>query len=418
MPTIEADITAVLRAELPLETDGLLLRAPVMRDATRIASLAGDWDVARYTASIPHPYEESEAAQWVHRAMIALEGPSPGVALMISLKEQPMHTIGRIGLELTQSIRHGEISFWLGQPYWGQGIISEAITGLISFARIKLGVLIFEAAVLPENYAAQAVLHKNGFHKIGIVERDLPARGVQAELLHFQLGGQSSKLEDENRPRRLMPIKRHEEGIISVADLIAGSSGTTPNMPSHSRPTHLDPAVQRRQSKVITQRQVRPPASQQIHPPSVTEPQKAIQSPRIQNDNSRIVLVVAGALIDKDGRVLIAQRPQGKSMAGLWEFPGGKIAAGETPEAALIRELHEELALDISASCLAPLSFASYAYSDFHLLMPVYVCRVWEGTPTAREGQAFAWVRPKMMDSIPMPEADKPIIPVLRDLLL
>jgi 8-oxo-dGTP diphosphatase len=130
-----------------------------------------------------------------------------------------------------------------------------------------------------------------------------------------------------------------------------------------------------------------------------------------------VVLVAAVALIDPDGRVLLARRPPGKSMAGLWEFPGGKVEPGETPEAALIRELHEELGIDTWASCLAPLTFASHAYADFHLLMPLYACRKWQGIVTAREGQDLAWVRPGDLRDYPMPPADLPLIPVLRDWL-
>jgi 8-oxo-dGTP diphosphatase len=130
-----------------------------------------------------------------------------------------------------------------------------------------------------------------------------------------------------------------------------------------------------------------------------------------------IVLVSAVALIDADGRVLLAQRPEGKSMAGLWEFPGGKVEAGETPEAALIRELKEELGIDTWQSCLAPLTFASHAYADFHLLMPLFACRKWQGTATPREGQTLAWVRPAALRDYPMPPADLPLIPILRDWL-
>jgi len=146
-------------------------------------------------------------------------------------------------------------------------------------------------------------------------------------------------------------------------------------------------------------------------------PHLAVNTPGSGAAPRRVVLVAAVALIDPDGRVLLARRPPGKSMAGLWEFPGGKVEPGETPEAALIRELHEELGIDTWASCLAPLTFASHAYADFHLLMPLYACRKWQGIVTAREGQDLAWVRPGDLRDYPMPPADLPLIPVLRDWL-
>ena len=132
---------------------------------------------------------------------------------------------------------------------------------------------------------------------------------------------------------------------------------------------------------------------------------------------ARLVLVAACALIDPDRRVLIAQRPPGKGMAGLWEFPGGKVEAGESPEAALIRELREELDIEVKEPCLAPFSFASHGYGDFHLLMPLYVCRRWEGTPKPLEHSALKWVQPKDLTQYNMPPADLPLIPMLRDLL-
>lgn len=131
----------------------------------------------------------------------------------------------------------------------------------------------------------------------------------------------------------------------------------------------------------------------------------------------KTVFVVAAALVDVDGRVLVAQRPEGKAMAGLWEFPGGKVGAGELPETALVRELREELGIDLTESCLAPLTFASHLYDDFHLLMPLYVCRIWKGTPEGREGQALKWVRPARLADLPMPEADVPLVALLRDFL-
>ncbi len=130
-----------------------------------------------------------------------------------------------------------------------------------------------------------------------------------------------------------------------------------------------------------------------------------------------MLLVAAVALIDRDGRVLLAQRPEGKSMAGLWEFPGGKVEDGETPEACLIRELEEEIGIGTWESCLAPLTFASHGYDDFHLLMPLYACRKWEGIPQPKEGQRLAWAKPEKLADYPMPPADLPLIPILRDWL-
>jgi 8-oxo-dGTP diphosphatase len=137
----------------------------------------------------------------------------------------------------------------------------------------------------------------------------------------------------------------------------------------------------------------------------------------LKPDGRRLVLVAACALVDADGRVLIAQRPPGKQLAGLWEFPGGKVEPGETPEECLIRELREEIGVETKVACLAPLTFASHSYDDFHLLMPLYVCRRFEGIAVPREGQKLKWVRPRQMRDYPMPPADAPLIPTLIDLL-
>jgi 8-oxo-dGTP diphosphatase len=131
----------------------------------------------------------------------------------------------------------------------------------------------------------------------------------------------------------------------------------------------------------------------------------------------KLLFVVACALVDADGRVLLSKRPEGKSLAGLWEFPGGKLEAGETPEECLVRELHEELGITVKTACLAPLTFASHKYEKFHLFMPLYICRRFEGIPTGREGQELKWVKPRQMRDYPMPPADEPLIPILIDLL-
>ncbi|MEO5755877.1 MAG: (deoxy)nucleoside triphosphate pyrophosphohydrolase [Mesorhizobium sp.] len=137
----------------------------------------------------------------------------------------------------------------------------------------------------------------------------------------------------------------------------------------------------------------------------------------VANSGKRLLLVAACALVDTDGRVLLAQRPEGKQLAGLWEFPGGKVEPGETPEQCLIRELQEEIGIETDIPCLAPLTFASHSYDDFHLLMPLFVCRRFRGIAQPREGQALKWVRPKQMRDYPMPPADAPLIPFLIDLL-
>ena len=144
----------------------------------------------------------------------------------------------------------------------------------------------------------------------------------------------------------------------------------------------------------------------------------AIAMSQVTSPSEPIMLVSAVALVDRDGRVLLAQRPPGRSMAGLWEFPGGKVKSGETPEAALIRELEEELGIDTAESCLAPLTFASHGYDDFHLLMMVYVCRKWSGKPRPMEGGELVWVRAAKLREYEMPPADLPLIPVLQDLLM
>ncbi|HEY5071799.1 MAG TPA: (deoxy)nucleoside triphosphate pyrophosphohydrolase [Caulobacteraceae bacterium] len=131
----------------------------------------------------------------------------------------------------------------------------------------------------------------------------------------------------------------------------------------------------------------------------------------------KIVLVVACALVDADGRILIGKRPQGKSLAGMWEFPGGKVEEGETPESCLIRELNEELGIGITEACLAPFVFTSHGYDSFHLLMPLYLCRRWEGFAAAREHEAIAWVKPNKLEDYPMPPADRPLVAWLRDFL-
>lgn len=151
--------------------------------------------------------------------------------------------------------------------------------------------------------------------------------------------------------------------------------------------------------------------------PTVPEPGCLGLATTVDSAPRPIVLVSAVALVDLDGRVLLAQRPKSKPLADLWEFPGGKVHSGESPEAAAVRELREELGIDITESCLAPFTFASHAYPEFRLLMPLFLCRVWRGTPVAHEHQALKWLRPMQMTAVPMPPADRPLVAMLRDFL-
>lgn len=311
---------------LILESDRLILRALRPRDADAIAHHVNDWDVVRYTAMIPFPYERQMAVDFI-ASQAAL--PRRGSFNLAITRKSDGQVMGCIGLIRIAEADEAELGYWLGRGFWAQGYATEAVRLLIDFAFADLGLRRVLASAVPTNKASHRVLEKNGLIASGADEIAAPARGHPLQVI-------LRRVDRENWPPK--------------------------------------PAL-------------------------------------------RIVTVVAVALVDADGRVLLAQRPEGKSLAGLWEFPGGKIDPGETPEAALIRELHEELGIDVKQSCLAPLTFASHRYESFHLLMPLYVCRRWNGQVTSREGQKLAWVRPQQLRSYPMPPADEPLIPVLMDLL-
>ena len=312
--------------ELRLESERLLLRPLRLEDAADIQRMAGEWEVARYTANIPHPYEAGMAEAWIksHREdfeiVFAIERRQDGVL------------VGCIGVEPDGATREAEFGYWIGRPYWGAGYATEALSTLVDHVFATFDIDRARAAAMPDNRASIRVQEKVGFRYVGVKSQPAPARGGP-------IGVQVRALDR----RRWQELK------------------APPPLP--------------------------------------------------------VVLVAAVALVDADGRVLIAQRPEGKSMAGLWEFPGGKVHEGETPEAALIRELKEELAIDVKEACLAPLTFASHRYETFHLLMPLYVCRRWEGTVAPQEGQAMKWVGPAQLADYPMPPADKPLVAVMRDLL-
>jgi 8-oxo-dGTP diphosphatase len=252
--------------------------------------------------------------------------------------------------------RTGNLGYWVGRRFWGHGVATEAAGRLSRWALANLDLDRLEAHVAEDNAASATVLRRIGFRMSGTGRERFLARGGEHPVLRFQA------TREDMSPKA------------SLRDQLP------PAAPAPSRPRTDTPE----------------------RPERVGRP---------------IVLVAACALIDPDGRILLTRRPEGKSMAGLWEFPGGKLDAGETPEAGLIRELREELGIDVAENCLAPFAFASHGYDQFHLLMPLFLCRRWSGQPQGREGQALAWVRPAKLADYPMPPADKPLIPLLRDFL-
>jgi len=318
-----------LPRDLRLETAQLDLRPLRTEDAPAIAELVGDWEVARWTANIPHPYEAGMAEAWIAENQADCANAEAVVFLIERRADRAI--VGAIGLMFDLESNSAEVGYWIGRPYWGNGYATEALRGLLrlAFGRLKLDRV--TASAMAGNGASMRVQEKAGLTYLGEDVIEAPARGG-------------------NFPGQRRGLSR--DGFLDL----------------ESAPL-------------------------------------------------RTVLVVAVALVDADGRVLLARRPVGKPLAGLWEFPGGKVHEGESPEAALVRELREELGVDTAESCLAPLTFASHRYDDFHLLMPLYVCRVWQGNPTPHEGQELAWVRPARLGDYPMPLADKPLVPVLRDLL-
>jgi 8-oxo-dGTP diphosphatase len=308
-----------------LTTARLRLRRLEPADAADIARQAGEWEVARHTARIPHPYDQAEARRFIDRAA---RDAADGAAYVMGVERTVDGAlIGCVAFAPRDG--RAELGTWIGREHWGQGYATEALRRVLRLVFQNFpAVAEARAAVHPENAASARVMEKAGMSFQGIGNLEMPARGAA-------IAG------------RVFAVAREEWAARHAA--------------------------------------------------------------------GPMVLVVAAALVDADGRVLMARRPPGKMMAGLWEFPGGKVHDGETPEAALIRELREELGIDVTRSCLAPLAFASHDYDTFRLLMPLYVCRTWKGEVTAREGQALTWLRPNRLRDLPMPPADVPLIAILRE---
>ncbi|MGV4877567.1 8-oxo-dGTP diphosphatase MutT [Acetobacter indonesiensis] len=324
-------------ASLMLEAPPYRLRPLLPDDATALHRLVNDWEVVRMLSRLPFPYPRDLADEWIastlslHRAKegchFAILDDQDRLLGCVGLRIETLPNIGRVGI----------LGYWVGRPYWGQGVASLTAARVARWAFANLDITRLRATVAEDNIASARVLGHIGFTQIGTDKQMFVARGTEYPVQVFEM----------------------------------------------------------------TRSQLEAPA----------EPDPAASAVR------RLVLVSAAALINNDGDILLARRPEGKSMAGLWEFPGGKVEPGETPEAALVRELEEELGLDVSRACLAPFTFASHAYSTFNLLMPLYLCRRWSGIPTPREGQTLAWVSPKDLHTYAMPEADLPFVPLLQELL-
>jgi len=308
-----------------IETPRLRLRRLNEGDAQAVFDFASVWDVARYTALIPHPYAVSDAKGFIEGAMVDRSANTRHVFGIERRIEGDL--IGTI--EINMGAGDDTFGYCLGVEHWGQGYGTEAVLAMVRFAFQRAGKKALSAAVHPDNPASARVLEKAGFVQTH-TSSTLPGRCSEVEVSIFTLSAEDWFVRDAAKPR---------------------------------------------------------------------------------------LLVTAAALIDADGRVLMAQRPRGKSMAGLWEFPGGKVHDDETPETALVRELKEELGIDIAESCLAPFTFASHAYESFHLMMPLYLCRTWKGKVQSLEGQDLKWVKPVHLNQLPMPPADIPLVAMLMDFL-
>ena len=334
-----------------------MLRPFGFGDAEALHRLINDWEVTRTLAVVPFPYHRDMADSWIAAADRQLRDGT-GYHLAITGQEGDREIlVGSVGLRLEPGVRSAHLGYWVGRQFWGHGVATEAAGRLVRWSLANLDIDRIEAAVATDNPASGAVLRRIGFHQTGEGTGHSVARGADHPVWLFT----------------------------ATRDDIFGRTE-----PAEPEATAQGTAL------------AAPPLPSALAPAAVGKP---------------LLLVAACALVDIDGRVLLARRPEGKKMAGLWEFPGGKLDPGETPEAALIRELREELGIDVAAACLAPFAFASHEYEKFHLLMPLYLCRRWKGTPTGRENQTLAWVRPQKLTEYEMPPADKPLIPLLRDFL-
>lgn len=336
-----------------LTTRRFVLRPPQPQDAEALHRLVNDWGVVRMLPRLPFPYPRQLTDEWIDSTA---EQTAAGTAYHFTvIAKDDGSVLGCVGIRIDPASRSADLGYWVARRYWNDGVAGEAAGRLAHWALAQLDIDRLIAQVATDNPASAAVLRRIGFRETGTSKQLFLARGGMHPVLLFEATRADLRPVDDTR------------AAVEAEGSKAGSPGC---------------------------------------------PQEA-DRPAMPG----VILVAACALIDSDGRILLARRPEGRSMAGLWEFPGGKVEPGETPEAALIRELHEELGIDVSQACLAPFTFASHSYPDFHLLMPLYLCRRWTNMPQSREGQSLAWVRPERLSEYPMPDADKPLVPMLRDYL-
>ncbi len=346
-------------APVQLTTPRFILRPPQPQDAEAIHRLVNDWGVVRMLPRLPFPYPRQLTDEWIASTASQAEA---GLAYHFVIIDQSS----------SLADAHGEAS-GTGEMLGcvGLRIDAGARTGDLGYwiaRRYWNGRVASEAA---GKLARWALAHLDLERLVAQVATDNPASAAVLRRIGFR-----------------------ETGAAQQQFLARG--GAHPVLLFEAG--HAD---------------LRLPSTAGLYPTATTREADLPHAPQ----PPRIVVVAACALIDSDGRILLARRPEGRSMAGLWEFPGGKAEPGETPEQALIRELHEELGIDVSQACLAPFTFASHNYGDFHLLMPLYLCRRWQHVPRPKEGQSLVWVRPDRLADYPMPEADKPLVPMLRDYL-
>jgi len=317
---------------LQLDIAPYTLRPLRSSDGAEVHRLVNDWSVVRMLSHLPFPYPRDLADQWITST---IDRQSAGTAWHFAICEGET-LIGCVGLSLGHPNQAAKIGYWIGRPYWQQGIATLCVRQVIEWAFATLPVSEIIADVAQDNLASIALLDRLGFGRSGATRTPFLSRGPDPYPV-------------------LIYSKKKEKPI--------DSTGSKPG-------------------------------------------------------TSRVLLVVAGILIDQEGRILLAQRPPGKPLAGMWEFPGGKVEPHESPEQALVRELHEELGVDVSAGCIAPFAFVSENIGARHLLMPLYVCRRWRNQPVGKEGQELAWVTADQLESYPMPAPDRPLIPLIRELSL